>query len=646
MSDERRTSLSLGPEGDCSDTDSQRAIGDRSSVGSNDSKDASATSKLGAFIDKAKSKGKKLVASRRDHAKASIATDFAAQCVIVPSFTQVPTEENREGSEDPYMVYSLARRCRDLPFFKYRMMLLGILMSTTFVFPGFITGLLWGLYISFIGFLCLFVSDPRPKIERHPSLASLDDVDGSNGKLEQAFEANNGDGTALGVNDGVIYRGWMNELKGKYSPATYHVNNAQSVLVRLEGTTLRISRPAKAVLKHAFHEDPTLTQPQPTMVSQTIYSLEDAHVSLRPKRLAQRRWWSRKYPIYIRFSRKPGNADLSKPLSRSVSMHPVETAPDSLPFLENDSGSLENETRSSFDEGYTAETDSSDESEQEMGRLGRASSFNDVPDFLSVSEGTQYQGKRKSVYLFVRAAREKERWFHLLREACAQSQNCRRSLVKRRNSEARLTPDNKTSPIKSPPNPVFEDAVYKRIHKQFAKQMSMMLGFGVAQPDRGSTVSIDLGTVKWRPGIPEENSDLVESINSLGTRIFFDFCRDEFWANQVKQKIQSKLATIHLPYFIEKLELSSLSLGSTAPRIVGVYTPKLNEWGIWVDLEMKYGGGIRLVLQTSVNLLKLQYGATKQEVIHYPTVARWYQCFKAEDISLSKADLVPDASLL
>lgn len=26
----------------------------------------------------------------------------------------------------------------------------------------------------------------------------------------------------------------MNELKGKYSPATYHVNNAQSVLVRLE----------------------------------------------------------------------------------------------------------------------------------------------------------------------------------------------------------------------------------------------------------------------------------------------------------------------------------------------------------------------------------------------------------------------------
>lgn len=47
----------------------------------------------------------------------------------------------------------------------------------------------------------------------------------------------------------------------------------------VQGSTLRISRPAKAVLKHAFHEDPTLTQPQPTMVSQTIYSLDGARVS-------------------------------------------------------------------------------------------------------------------------------------------------------------------------------------------------------------------------------------------------------------------------------------------------------------------------------------------------------------------------------
>ncbi|KAJ1370724.1 hypothetical protein KIN20_032517 [Parelaphostrongylus tenuis] len=154
------------------------------------------------------------------------------------------------------------------------------------------------------------------------------------GLLEDAQEAVGGEGNVLGLGDGVVYRGWMNELRGRYSPATYHVNQAQSVLVRLESSTLRISRPAKAVLKHAFHEDPTLTQPQPTMVSQTIYSLVNAHVSLRPKRLPRRRWWVRKYPVYTRFFRKAGNiVNVSKPLLRSASMHSVGTAPECFPSV-------------------------------------------------------------------------------------------------------------------------------------------------------------------------------------------------------------------------------------------------------------------------------------------------------------------------
>uniref|UniRef100_A0A0K0CWU3 SMP-LTD domain-containing protein n=1 Tax=Angiostrongylus cantonensis TaxID=6313 RepID=A0A0K0CWU3_ANGCA len=285
----------------------------------------------------------------------------------------------------------------------------------------------------------------------------------------------------------------------------------------------------------------------------------------------------------------------------SVSMHPVGTAPECLP-------SLAAERLSSFDDGYTAETDSNDESEPDLTRMSRANSLSDIDDFISVPVGAPSSHKRRSLYLFVRAAREKERWFHLLREACAQSKGFGRPKTRRRNSEVRFALD-----CPSISDTLFEDALYKRVHAQFATQISLILGCGVPQPERGSTVSVDLGTVKWKRGIPEENSDLVESINSLGTRIFFDFCRDEFWANQVKHKIQSKLATIHLPYFIEELELSSLSLGTTAPQIIGVYAPKLNDWGIWVDLEMKYAGGIRLVLQTSVNLLKLQYGAAKVE---------------------------------
>ncbi|KAK5974204.1 SMP-LTD domain-containing protein, partial [Trichostrongylus colubriformis] len=580
MGDEHSTRSSVSADNENSEAESLHTI-DQSSIGSNESKDQSTASKIGAFFDRAKTKGKKLV-GKKEHSKSPEMSETAAQCTIVKSTSSqdkedemVQVEENPESVDSPAMIYSLGQRFRSMPFFKYRTMLLGILLSITFVFPGFLTGLLWGLYLSFIGFLYLFVSEPKAKIDRHPSFANLDDIGTVNGKFEQACEADEGEGDALGMHEGVVYRGWMNELKGKYSPATYHVNNAQSVLVRLEGTTLRISRPEKAVLKHAFYEDPTLTQPQPTMVSQTLYSLEGARVSLRPKRLASRRWWSRKYPIYIRFARRPSDAvNIATPLSRSVSMHPVKTAPDRLPFMEL-----------SYDEGYTAETDSSDENDTEQTQMCRASSFSDMPDFLSMSEGAQRPGKEKSLYLFGRAAREKERWFHLLREACAQSRTHRRARAER--SCSVHYPDN--FPNKTSSNlhasSIFEDAVYRKIHKQFAEQISIMLGYGVAPPERGSTVSLDLGTMKWKPGLPEENTDLVESINSLGTRIFFDFCRDEFWATQVKHKIQSKLATIHLPYFIETLELSSLTLGRTAPRIVGVYTPKLNEWGIWVDLE-------------------------------------------------------------
>lgn len=42
--------------------------------------------------------------------------------------------------------------------------------------------------------------------------------------------------------------------------------------------TVRISRPSRAVLKHAFHTDPTLTATPPTMVAQSIYDLTDATV--------------------------------------------------------------------------------------------------------------------------------------------------------------------------------------------------------------------------------------------------------------------------------------------------------------------------------------------------------------------------------
>ncbi|KAE9546390.1 hypothetical protein FO519_010398, partial [Halicephalobus sp. NKZ332] len=57
---------------------------------------------------------------------------------------------------------------------------------------------------------------------------------------------------------------------------------------------------------------------------------------------------------------------------------------------------------------------------------------------------------------------------------------------------------------------------------------------------------------------------------------------------------------------IETLELSEFEIGTAIPTIGKVYTPTVDDWGTWVDFDVKYDGCIRLVLETKVNLMKLK----------------------------------------
>ncbi|MFH4984513.1 hypothetical protein AB6A40_011222 [Gnathostoma spinigerum] len=154
-------------------------------------------------------------------------------------------------------------------------------------------------------------------------------------------------------------------------------------------------------------------------------------------------------------------------------------------------------------------------------------------------------------------------------------------------------------------------------HVQFGRHMTEELQWSEtvksASSDQNGIVFMDLGRNKWKPGKSDTESDLVASANAIASRIFFDFCRDRYWTKQVQEKIQTKLATIHLPYFIETLELSNLDLGKVTPQIAGIYPPILDDWGVWIDFEMKYHGAIRLVLETRINLMKLKHGISKVE---------------------------------
>ena len=73
-----------------------------------------------------------------------------------------------------------------------------------------------------------------------------------------------------------LHQGWMNEIYN-YDPETYHATLTHSVFVRLEGGTLRLSKPNKNISRRASYNE---TKPEVTYISQKIYDLSDSKVSL------------------------------------------------------------------------------------------------------------------------------------------------------------------------------------------------------------------------------------------------------------------------------------------------------------------------------------------------------------------------------
>uniref|UniRef100_A0A915DMB9 Uncharacterized protein n=1 Tax=Ditylenchus dipsaci TaxID=166011 RepID=A0A915DMB9_9BILA len=147
----------------------------------------------------------------------------------------------------------MLNRYRRIPFFRFRIFFIAFLLASFFILPKFMSGMIFGVYLSMI------CSSPPPICDK-----VLDEMSAEAIKEEKSRN---------------IYKGWMNILNEHYNPHTFHVNTIQTVLVRLDGNMLRISRPERAMLKHTFHTDPTLTEPEPRMLTQSIYDLTNASVN-------------------------------------------------------------------------------------------------------------------------------------------------------------------------------------------------------------------------------------------------------------------------------------------------------------------------------------------------------------------------------
>ncbi|NWW87884.1 TEX2 protein, partial [Rhynochetos jubatus] len=378
-------------------------------------------------------------------------------------------------------------------------------------------------------------------------------------------------------------QGWMNQLH-VYDPELFHPSLTHSVLATLDGATLKLSYPKSNIPRRATFEEEILDT---TFVSHRCYDLTDAKVFLCPTSLARKRTWNKKYPICVLL---PDPADV-------------------------ESGS----------------------SEEPDAELQRDEGTKAVP-----VPGPEVPGdcRERCLYLFGRTGREKEEWYQHLVRASHGTPSSSRGEARAgekwpswpRVSHVPVSPGVGAAPRSSgsssggsaedipsaiPPKDL-AGSVGQKIFLDYSTYMARFVPAqaGGGSPERspshgalGSPTPTKGLVASVPPQLSEDTAGRSEAcmawMNALVGRIFWDFLRERYWAEQVSGKIQKKLSKIKLPYFMNELTLTELDMGTSIPSVLCASNPTVNDQGLWVDMEVTYSGSLQMTLETKMNLCKL-----------------------------------------
>ncbi|NXB17999.1 TEX2 protein, partial [Rhagologus leucostigma] len=382
-------------------------------------------------------------------------------------------------------------------------------------------------------------------------------------------------------------QGWMNQLH-VYDPELFHPSLTHSVLAVLDGSTLKLSYPKSNIPRRATFEEEILDA---VFVSHRCYDLTDAKVFLCPPSLARKRTWNKKYPICVLLP-EPAEGE-----GRSSEEHDAE--------LQGDEGTRK-----------------------------VAVSGQDIPGDC----------RERCLYLFGRTGREKEEWYQHLVQASRGTLSSHGDT--RAGEEQPPWPlvctgtDPKTQPLgmgsasqssgsssggSAEDIPSTDSAKdlsggVEEIYLDYSTYMARFVpAQGAPSPDRspshgalGSPTPTKGPVVAVLPQLGEDTASMAW-MNALVGRIFWDFLREQYWAEQVSNKIQKKLSKIKLPYFMNELTLTELDMGTSIPSVLSASNPTINERGLWVDMEVTYSGSLQMTLETKMNLSKLGKESSAEE---------------------------------
>ncbi|XP_032304104.1 testis-expressed protein 2 isoform X2 [Coturnix japonica] len=431
--------------------------------------------------------------------------------------------------------------------------------------PGYLSGLLLGMALGFMTAVCvIWLLTPRT----HEYLRFRE-------SMKKQWDTG-----ALDIKEPEILKGWMNEIYN-YDPETYHATLTHSVYVRLEGSTLRLSKPNKNISRRAVYNEP---KPEVTYVSQKIYELTESKISLVPKSLARKRIWNKKYPICIELSRQD----------------------DFMAKAQTDKENAE--------EKSSEKVDSNNEESKKA------------------QDGAKCTSQKDQVlYLFGRTGREKEEWFRRFLLASKLKSEAKKLSSKpgiiplalgilpahaRTESQSGVLTHSRSSSKGS-----VEEIASQPKQKDLAGNLrqKMLLDYNIymakcvpqekKSPSGSPVRSADSSptAVKKLPDahVEAEEEEQEVWVNALLGRIFWDFLGEKYWSDLVSKKIQMKLSKIKLPYFMNELTLTELDMGIAVPKILQAFKPSIDYRGLWIDLEMSYNGSFLMTLETKMNLTKL-----------------------------------------
>ncbi|XP_032285260.1 testis-expressed protein 2 isoform X4 [Phoca vitulina] len=430
--------------------------------------------------------------------------------------------------------------------------------------PHYVSGLFLGVGLGFMTAVCMIWFFTPPSAHKYHRLH----------KNLQHWNTR-----SLDIKEPEILKGWMNEIYN-YDPETYHATLTHSVFVRLEGGTLRLSKPNKNISRRASYNE---TKPEVTYISQKIYDLSDSKIYLVPKSLARKRIWNKKYPICIELGRQ---------------------------------------------DDFMSKAQTDKETSEEKPPAERELGSEDPKKPPHPQEGTRSSQRDQILYLFGRTGRDKEEWFRRFILASKLKSEIKKPPGVSGNKPAGVLPSysRHNSPSghlthsRSSSKGSVEEVMSQPKQKELVGtvRQKMLLDYSVymarcvpqenRSPQRSPVQSAESSPTagkKLPEALPSEEEEQEAWVNALLGRMFWDFLGEKYWSDLVSKKIQMKLSKIKLPYFMNELTLTELDMGVAVPKILQAFKPYVDHQGLWIDLEMSYNGSFLMTLETKMNLTKL-----------------------------------------